>query len=377
MLRRTWALLCLASASLGAQDGTLTFELGGAQVRQATITDGDFGRLNAVREVPAAIASARARLADRWWLIGTDVSGTLASRVSAGQAIGLLTVAPSRWWRTDVAHAQTRVGLGEDGTSRTQGVTLRQQLAWPDHVGVWLRADRSTTVRFTRRYAADAVSSALWWRRGPVQLLGGWQRAWTNDEALLLGGEALLGGPGVPRRYDEWSASVLGAAGRVEMQLGVRQRVGLRVTPTGSDRRLVGDARASVRLTPTLSTELSVGTQLADPLRGAPEARVVAWLLRVQRAGRPQVVRWTAVEGGAAVEVRVRGDAPAELTGSFADWAPRAMTREGREWVIRLRLPSGTHRLAIRRAGGEWRAPEGLPRATDDFGGESGVLVIP
>jgi hypothetical protein len=88
-------------------------------------------------------------------------------------------------------------------------------------------------------------------------------------------------------------------------------------------------------------------------------------------------VTWSAVDGGAEVLIRVRGSAPAEVTGSFADWEPRAMTRDGRGYLLRLRLPSGTHHLAIRRAGGAWRAPDGLPRTTDDFGGESGLLVIP
>lgn len=375
MLRRLVTLLVCGCAVAQAQEGSLALDLGGARVQQSVING---PREATFRAVPATIGSVRARLTDRWWLLGVDLSGTAADEVTAAQGIGLLTVAPWSWSRTDVAFGMSSIGLGADGTSRTRSVTLRHQLSWRDQLGVSLQGDRGAAERFTREFAGDAMGATAWWRTGPVELWGGMQRVWTNDGALLAGGVSVLSGPTPTVRYTDAFAGVGARVGRVELSAGGRQRTGLPPARPGVDAlRIAGDARVVVRLTSALSLEVSHAQQFADPLRGAPEARVTAMLVRLQRMSRRQTVTWTAIDGGAEVTVRVKGSAPAEVTGSFADWAPRAMVREGGGYVVRLRLPSGTHRLAIRRGTGAWRAPEGLPRTTDDFGGESGLLVIP
>jgi hypothetical protein len=375
VIRRLLVLLVSCVAPLCAQEGSLTLDVGGARVQQSTI--------NSPREapfltVPAAIGSVRARVTDRWWLLGFDLSGTAADSVTAAQAIGLATIAPLPWTRTDIAYAMTSIGLGADGTSRTRSATLRQQLSWRNQLGVWVQGDRANSVRFTRRYDGDAIGATAWWRSGPMELWSGVQRVWTNDGALLAGGVSVLSGPTPPVRYTDAFGGIGARVGRVELSASARQRSGLPAARPGTDAlRVAGDARAVVHLTPAFAVELSHAQQFADPLRGAPEARVTTLLLRLQRMSRRRAVTWTAVDGGAEVTIRVKGSDPAEITGSFANWEPRAMTREGGSYTLRLRLPSGTHRLAIRRAGGEWRAPEGLPRSTDEFGGESGLLVIP
>jgi hypothetical protein len=372
------ALLVGSCASLHAQEGSLVLDLGGARVQQTTVNGGRPGAAEDQRAVPATIGSLRGRYADRWWLVGADLSGTLAADVTAAQAIGLATVAPVAWAHSDLAYSLTSIGLGPQGTSRTGGVTLRQHLNWREQLGLWVQGDRSTSTRFTNRFATDATGATAWFRSGPIHLWGGAQRVWTNDGALLLGGEALLRGAGRPLRYTDLTGGMRASVGRVDVAVSARQRRGVpAATPTADDARVVGDARVSLRLTSSVALDASYAQQLADPLRGAPEARVTTLLLRLQRSARVRTVTWSAVDGGAEVLIRVRGSAPAEVTGSFADWEPRAMTRDGRGYLLRLRLPSGTHHLAIRRAGGAWRAPDGLPRTTDDFGGESGLLVIP
>jgi hypothetical protein len=88
-------------------------------------------------------------------------------------------------------------------------------------------------------------------------------------------------------------------------------------------------------------------------------------------------VSWTLVPGGAEVTIVVPGEATAEVAGSWDDWRPRAMTRTRAGWTLTMRLPSGTHRLAVRRGGGAWAPPRGLPVSRDEFGGASGLLVVP
>ncbi|MCU0634680.1 MAG: hypothetical protein MUE41_07395 [Gemmatimonadaceae bacterium] len=361
------ALLWGTCASLGAQEGTLALEIGGARVQQLESPNR-----------PATIGTLRARLGAERWFVGADATGTIADSVGARQFIGLAGVQPTRWARTETAFSATRVEYQDQGIGFTQSATLRQHLLWGTRGGAWVQGDLATTERLRSSFRSDAISGAAWWQVGPAQLWSGWQRAWSTDGPLLFGPQALRIAPARPIRYDDLSGGVLLHAGRVDLAVAARRRTGVPpILPDDEPTRTGADARVTVQLTAALAVDVSHGVALADPLRGAPEARVTSLLLRLQRTGRARAVSWHAVDGGADVLVRVRGSDPVEITGSFADWEPRAMTRDGRGYVIRLRLSSGTHRLAIRRAGGAWRAPDGLPRVADEFGGESGLLVIP
>jgi hypothetical protein len=66
-----------------------------------------------------------------------------------------------------------------------------------------------------------------------------------------------------------------------------------------------------------------------------------------------------------------------EIASSSTEWKPVRAPREGDRFVYRFPLPSGTHRVAVRVNGGEWRAPRGLAVVDDDFGGKAGLIVIP
>jgi hypothetical protein len=368
VIRRLLACVVGSCASLGAQEGTLAIELGSARVQQVESPSR-----------PATIGSLRARLGGTWWLLGGDVTGTLADSVGARQFVGLASVMPSAWLRTETAFSSTRVEFERQGLGFTQSATVRQHVQWGARAGAWLQGDRATTERLRSSFLSDALGGVAWTQLGRVQLWSGWQRAWSTDGPVLFGPQSLRIAPGRPIRYDDWSAGVVAQLPRVDVIVSARRRDGVPpIAPDGAAVRTAADARVIVTLASMLSAEASHGVSLADPLRGAPEARVTSLLLRVQRSGRgARAVTWQAVDGGAEVVVRVRGGTAAELTGSFADWEPRAMTRDGRGYMLRLRLPSGTHRLAVRRDGGAWKAPDGLPRVTDEFGGESGLLVIP
>ena len=51
--------------------------------------------------------------------------------------------------------------------------------------------------------------------------------------------------------------------------------------------------------------------------------------------------------------------------------------REGSDCVARVDLPAGKYHVGVRLRDGTWRAPRNLARVRDDYGGESGVVVIP
>lgn len=66
-----------------------------------------------------------------------------------------------------------------------------------------------------------------------------------------------------------------------------------------------------------------------------------------------------------------------ELMGDFTDWQPVALERgaDGK-WRTRLPVSPGVHYLDVRYDGSEWRAPPGARVVRDEFGKESGVILI-
>jgi hypothetical protein len=133
----------------------------------------------------------------------------------------------------------------------------------------------------------------------------------------------------------------------------------------------------------------SYGRQLADPLRGLPQADVITASVRVSLGPKPlpvlerSLIARASIEplalGGGVLEVRVFASDALEIViaGDFSEWRPIRMEREGTMWISRTRLPPGKYRVAVQVNGGEWRAPRNLARVRDDFGGEAGLVVIP
>jgi hypothetical protein len=82
-------------------------------------------------------------------------------------------------------------------------------------------------------------------------------------------------------------------------------------------------------------------------------------------------------EGLVRVRVRLaRGVAEAAIAGEWNAWNPQPLRREGREWVLDLRLAPGMYRYAIV-ADGVWTLPDGVVAMEDGFGGKVGVLLAP
>lgn len=81
--------------------------------------------------------------------------------------------------------------------------------------------------------------------------------------------------------------------------------------------------------------------------------------------------RWT-------LRADVAGASRVELAGDFSDWDPIPLARvRAGDWAVDVSVRSGVHQLAMRVDGGPWRVPAGLASVTDEFGGVSGVLIVP
>ena len=81
----------------------------------------------------------------------------------------------------------------------------------------------------------------------------------------------------------------------------------------------------------------------------------------------------------ARVQVHVQppvGTREVHLLGDFTLWEPVAMRREGREWVVELEIPEGTHHFGFL-ADGVWFLPDDAPDAVpDEWGRRNATLVI-
>ena len=65
------------------------------------------------------------------------------------------------------------------------------------------------------------------------------------------------------------------------------------------------------------------------------------------------------------------------IAGDFNGWRPVPMQREGRDWLIRLRLAPGVYHYTFRSDRGQWFVPLSVPNRRDDgMGGYVAVLVV-
>jgi hypothetical protein len=113
------------------------------------------------------------------------------------------------------------------------------------------------------------------------------------------------------------------------------------------------------------------------PVRPAAVTALRALVIDSARATR-STLELEAWDGG-AYTIRIRANARSvEIAADFTDWHSLPLTRTARDtWEIRLPIRPGVHRVNLRLDGGAWTAPSGLRAATDEFGGEVGILIVP
>lgn len=173
---------------------------------------------------------------------------------------------------------------------------------------------------------------------------------------------------------------------------------GLRALSTSrSQYQSWASASAVLWFWPGAALVLAGGKALEDLSRGVPTTRYLSVAIRFGRSNTaPAIVTrgqqdGPAMDGGRIdvnvigdtariVRVRLRAAKTVELMADFTDWEPVSMTQSpnGRgDWTIERVIAPGTHHVAIRIDGGSWTVPPNLPRVTDEFGGEVGLLIVP
>lgn len=365
------------------------FDAGYANVRQSGLVPGD-----PALAVDAALLALFIRIPrERWTLLSSGNLTYTRDSLAAAQGVAALTFPwPRReHLRTDVGAAGASFSLRRAGRGGNGSVFARQHFVRDDW-GAWAGATLGATSRggaatdervASRAHAGDAGAWARW------RFLYGsasYSRAGSTDWNLLFTSDA--------------SASPFAQWYEIEdTQLVLEARNGPHLlSASWTSRRAIAGAtlresalsgRLSVQLTDRVAFLAGAGRQLFDPIRGLPEADIVTASIRVSLGplGAPIMQRSALAEatveriagGGGRLEVRVFAAASVnvEVAGDFSAWLPLELVREGSFWVARVDLPSGKYHVGVRLPQGAWRAPRNLARVRDEFGGESGLVVIP
>ncbi len=377
--RAALGLLLFAAARTGGAQAVpeLRVEAGWASVKQRGFDAEDAVLLAALWRRPS----------DRFTLLASANLTYAADSLAAAQGVAVADIPwnVSERLRTEVGVARASFSLRSAGRGGNGNVFARQHL-----VGNARGAFGGFAFGGTMR---DGIGSRSW-----SADLGAWHR-W---EFLYLGAEVtrhassdwpLLLASGVVRNPEDEQYELLDQRltlqarnGPHDFSVSFTQRKGF----AGTEARFQAlMASGTLQFTERVAILASGGRQLADPLRGLPQADLVTFSARVSFGPKPlpvmqrsaiasaEVVRRVGGGGELVVRVFASDTMLVEVAGDFSRWEPLPMEREGSFWVARARLPSGKYRVAVRANLGAWRAPRNLARVRDDYGGEAGLVVIP
>lgn len=322
----------------------------------------------------------------------TTATGSItAARDSIDTAQGLFAIRYqlARWphWRVESGIAGARFGLSGLATGANGAAFTRIQ-----HVhgaqGLWAGAASGATSRSGDGLRSTAYDAGVWgeFNRTSAALAAVLTRSNDTD---------LLSASGLPSRRPvgvfvvrDATLTIQQSFAAVDLAAVGTVRAGEGVTTKVNDRSLM--LAAALYLTPVVALTVSGGRQLADPLRALPDAKFLSASLRVLFLRRDpavlQIDRYGAIarttsdpDGGALLTIRVLASPTArvEAYGTFSDWQPVRMLWVSDAWELAVHVPPGPQRVAIRVNGSQWRAPANLTKVTDEFGGESGMVVIP
>ncbi len=201
-----------------------------------------------------------------------------------------------------------------------------------------------------------------------------------------------------------WHAGALEVSGALGRRFGVTEPAGGLGAGTGDG---LGQRRAATRgvtwwmlegrwwLTSTVGLVAAGGYQPPDGSLRTPGGRfgkfgLTATLPRGRRPGSAAVFPATPRErGNGLATTRLAGDsvefrlaarqaARVELMADFTNWTPVPLLATGTgDWVLHTRLAPGRYSVNVRLDGGPWQPPPGVPTVADEFGGLTGLIVIP
>lgn len=372
------ALAFAADPAAAQAPPEVRLEAGYASVRQAGID---------TRSDAALFAVFWRRPSDRWTFF---TSGNLTySRDSLAAAQGVaafaLPWAGREHLRTDVGAAGASFSLRSAGRGGNGNAFARQHYV-RDNAGLWLGLAGGATSRDRNGSRSISADLGAWARWHFLYTSASLSRQNSNDFPLLLTQGVVVAPFATTFELEDTQLIVQARGGPHELAVSWTHRRAV----AGADLNAHAVSASGVlQLTDRIALTASAGRQLADPLRGLPQADIGTASIRVslgprllpvmQRSAiaRAEVERMAGGGGELVVRVFSIESQRVEVAGDFSGWMPVPMERDGSYWVARVRLPAGKYHVGVRVNDGPWLAPRNLARVRDDFGGESGIIVIP
>ncbi len=305
----------------------------------------------------------------------------------------------------EVIGSRTRFGELESARGSQSTLIGRQHLR-RENVGLFVGGGRASVSREVESARASNVEAGLWGTRN-LETAGvttgvtagvSAQRALTTDWQLMEAAGYFLTAPARAYHVEDVNLEVRAQRARVNAFVLQSWRRGLGSTSGASRATTAG---ATWQVFSHWSVSGTIGSQLADVLRGLPAAQIRTLSLRWQRAParsgfagpvRDRVrtalsstdapLREASLETDSSgsqlvLQIDAAPDAVVEVAGSFNDWQAIPLAHNGSRFTLRLSLASGAHRVAVRVNGSAWRAISGLARVNDGLGGTNSLVVVP
>jgi len=336
-----------------------------------------------------------------WQVIDGSIGGTLVAPTIYGVRAELIG---------NASRAFDDRSLGADQID----VGTRINLNFNKHSGAWVGGGIARPWRVVVISTVDLLNAGAWMDVGRATFTAtgttfNLTKNSTNDEftsvpscattstiglapAATDGSPALLSEGGCSRRSAVTDLSLSGRwnLDRFEFAGEAGHRVG-RVADVSRDSRYWSSGTMTMWVAPRAAIVAGGGRQPSNPARGIP-ARTFGTLGMMlayspSRYSVPVTVNNTVLvrtfdakaigDGMQKIVVRVARVESVDVMGDFSDWAPLTMVRRGRDlWELTVPINPGRHQINIRTDGGKWVAPPGLPRSSDSFSGEVGVLIV-
>ena len=356
-----------------AQRVTSTLDVQGTRLRYADTVDA-----TATGLTPAV------RLDWKYGLL--SASGTYAQLSSAWSADGAVDGAlftPSRGPLSAELAGTAGGSTHQDGTRTGMMIGMGRLHLDGESAGLWIGA------------GGGATSDGFVWRGVKQGEAGAWVS--NGPASLTLTAEPTVVDDSI--RYTDMTADAGWTAGRLELDAVGGARGGAHLPSVASNATAWGSVRAVVWLASRVALMGSAGTYPVDYTQGFPGGRFASIGVRLSLTPRARAVpeigpspepvaaavaggvsRVDLVPGGKGSVLRVLapGARSVEVNGDFTSWAPRALIPAGQGWfTLPAPIASGTYQMNVRVDGGTWVVPPSLTVVRDEFGGSSGVLVVP
>lgn len=351
------------------------FEMGAARLEQTGVDPRSALVLGALRHHADSVLAA---------LLAANLTAARDS-VAAVQVIGALAwrPAPASTWQLEGGASGAAFSLAELTSDGNGSAWLRVRKQATQRFGATVGAASGYTARGSAEAHSTSVDVGAWVTGGAFTFELSASRMRTEDSLLMAASRVFTARRSAWLDVRDVAATASWARGPFDLSATQRWRRGVLGTPATQSATL---AAATYAFNPRMALVVTTGRQLADPLRGAPDATMTLAMVRLTFTALPDEtpparesdVTIARMTDGSVLIVRIRTAEAArvEVAGSFSGWEPVPVTRKGGYWEAQVHVPPGRHRVAYRVDGGAWRAPQGLARLRE-FDGEVGLIVVP